>query len=108
MEALARVPRHEFVRAGDETAAYVNRPLGIGHGQTISQPYIVAVMTDFLDLGPCVRMARSGNPPDRQSRCLLALEDRARTERVAGMQRQRVVENVQHTGHCWRHLSHYA
>jgi protein-L-isoaspartate(D-aspartate) O-methyltransferase len=44
------VERHRFVAAGDETDAYRNRPLGIGNGQTISQPYIVALMSDFLDL----------------------------------------------------------
>ena len=49
-EALARVPRHAFVPADQQTLAYVNIPLPIGHGQTISQPYIVAIMTDLLDL----------------------------------------------------------
>lgn len=48
--ALAKVPRHEFVREDDLGLAYLNRPLGIGHGQTISQPYIVAIMTELLDL----------------------------------------------------------
>ena len=52
MAAMAGVPRHEFVLPEDEAVAYVNRPQGIGFGQTISQPYIVAVMTDMLDLGP--------------------------------------------------------
>lgn len=50
MAAMARVPRHEFVPEWEIPCAYANRPLGIGHGQTISQPYIVAVMTDLLDL----------------------------------------------------------
>jgi len=50
MAAMAAVPRHEFVREGDEAVAYVNRPQAIGHGQTISQPYIVALMTDLLEL----------------------------------------------------------
>ncbi len=50
MRAMARVPRHEFVPEREMPYAYANRPLGIGHGQTISQPYIVAVMTDLLDL----------------------------------------------------------
>ena len=50
MEALARVPRHVFVPASEEPLAYVNGPLPIGHQQTISQPYIVALMTDLLDL----------------------------------------------------------
>ncbi|PIW27996.1 MAG: protein-L-isoaspartate O-methyltransferase [Rhodospirillales bacterium CG15_BIG_FIL_POST_REV_8_21_14_020_66_15] len=50
MDAMAAVPRHAFVRDEDEVVAYVNRPQPIGHGQTISQPYIVALMTDMLDL----------------------------------------------------------
>jgi protein-L-isoaspartate(D-aspartate) O-methyltransferase len=50
--ALARVPREAFVPEGMEELAYANHPLSIGHGQTISQPYIVALMTEVLDLGP--------------------------------------------------------
>jgi protein-L-isoaspartate(D-aspartate) O-methyltransferase len=50
LNAMLRVPRHEFVPADLAVSAYVNRPLAIGHGQTISQPYIVALMTDLLDL----------------------------------------------------------
>lgn len=52
MAALARVPRHRFVPPGLEAAAYLDAPLSIGYGQTISQPYIVALMTDLLDLTP--------------------------------------------------------
>lgn len=48
MAAMAKVPRHEFVSPCEEHLAYVNAPLSIGHGQTISQPYIVAVMTDMV------------------------------------------------------------
>jgi protein-L-isoaspartate(D-aspartate) O-methyltransferase len=47
MQVMARVPRHEFVPASELPHAYENRPLPIGHGQTISQPYIVALMTDL-------------------------------------------------------------
>ena len=50
--ALAKVRREAFVAPGSERAAYENRPLQIGHGQTISQPFIVALMTELLDLGP--------------------------------------------------------
>jgi protein-L-isoaspartate(D-aspartate) O-methyltransferase len=50
MDALAAVPRHKFVREDEETLAYVNGPLPIGYNQTISQPYIVALMTDLLEL----------------------------------------------------------
>ena len=46
--ALDAVPRHRFVPANQVRNAYANRPLPIGHGQTISQPYIVALMTELL------------------------------------------------------------
>lgn len=48
MAAMAKVPRHEFVPQEFDYLAYNDGPLGIGHGQTISQPYIVALMTDLL------------------------------------------------------------
>jgi protein-L-isoaspartate(D-aspartate) O-methyltransferase len=50
--AVAKVPREAFVAPGSEAAAYENRPLPIGHGQTISQPFVVALMTELLDLQP--------------------------------------------------------
>jgi protein-L-isoaspartate(D-aspartate) O-methyltransferase len=50
MKAMSSVPRHEFVPKSIRHAAYINRPLPIGYGQTISQPYIVALMTDLLDI----------------------------------------------------------
>jgi protein-L-isoaspartate(D-aspartate) O-methyltransferase len=52
MAAIAAVPRQRFVSQGQQSQAYANRPLPIGHGQTISQPYIVALMTDLLDPKP--------------------------------------------------------
>lgn len=48
LEALAAVPREIFVQSVDVDYAYFNQPLSIGHGQTISQPFIVALMTDLL------------------------------------------------------------
>ncbi len=52
LQALSTVPRHEFVPDSERPHAYDDRPLPIGAGQTISQPYIVAIMTDLLDLKP--------------------------------------------------------
>jgi protein-L-isoaspartate(D-aspartate) O-methyltransferase len=52
MEVMAKVPRHAFVPADQLPYAYQNRPLPIGHGQTISQPYIVALMTDMARAEP--------------------------------------------------------
>ena len=49
---MDKVPRHEFVSDWYEGQAYDDRPLPIGHGQTISQPFIVALMTDMLEVGP--------------------------------------------------------
>ncbi len=61
--ALASVPRHAFVPERQKPNAYLNRPLPIGHGQTISQPYIVALMTDMLgvDAGDVVLEVGTGS-----------------------------------------------
>jgi len=52
LAAMGRVPRHEFVPADLRPYAYLDQPLPIGCGKTISQPFIVALMTDLLDLQP--------------------------------------------------------
>lgn len=52
LAAMERVPRHEFVPPGERERAYQNRPLPIAHGQTISQPYIVALMTHLMRIEP--------------------------------------------------------
>jgi protein-L-isoaspartate(D-aspartate) O-methyltransferase len=52
LEALGRVARERFVVSGAESLAYQDSPLSIGHGQTISQPYIVAVMSEAAAIGP--------------------------------------------------------
>src|SRR5213080_1017308 len=51
MGAMAKVPRHEFVPFELQPYAYANIPLPIGFDKTISQPFIVALMTDLLDIG---------------------------------------------------------
>ena len=50
LKAMRKVPRHVFVPSDYSESAYADRPLPIGHGQTISQPYMVAVMTEALRL----------------------------------------------------------
>ena len=52
MQAIAKVPRHRFVAESHARSAYRNEPLPIGAGQTISQPYIVALSTDLIDPRP--------------------------------------------------------
>lgn len=60
LQALRKVPRHEFVPENLRPYAYQNKPLPIGHGQTISQPYIVAIMTDLLGLTQDSRVLEIG------------------------------------------------
>ena len=76
MQAIARVPRHEFVPVPEQPYAYENRPLAIGHGQTISQPYIVAVMTDLLDLAPTDKVLEIGTGCGYQAAILAELAAR--------------------------------
>ncbi|MHA1597844.1 MAG: protein-L-isoaspartate(D-aspartate) O-methyltransferase [Alphaproteobacteria bacterium] len=60
MAAMERVPRHQFVPPENADSAYANRPQPIGFGQTISQPYMVAVMTELLHIKPGDRVLEIG------------------------------------------------
>ena len=73
MKALAEVPRHLFVPDPQRRYAYQNRPLPIGHGQTISQPYIVAIMTDLLKLSAEDRVLEVGTGSGYQAAVLAEL-----------------------------------
>ena len=76
LDAMASVPRHEFVPPHLVDLAYRNRPLPIGHGQTISQPYIVAIMTDLLDIEPGQRILEIGTGSGYQAAVLAELNTR--------------------------------
>jgi len=73
LAAMGKVPRHEFVPALQKRAAYRNRPLSIASGQTISQPYIVALMTDLLELEPGDTVLEIGTGCGYQSAVLAEL-----------------------------------
>lgn len=73
LEAMATVPRHEFVPAGLRAEAYADHPLPIGHGQTISQPFIVAFMTQALDPQPGDRVLEIGTGSGYQAAVLARL-----------------------------------
>ena len=73
MQALRRVPRHEFVPHESRDYAYHNRPLPIGHGQTISQPYIVAIMTDLIKPESSHRILEVGTGSGYQAAVLAEL-----------------------------------
>jgi protein-L-isoaspartate(D-aspartate) O-methyltransferase len=70
---LAKIRREAFVVPGSERAAYANRPLSIGHGQTISQPFIVALMTELLDLQPDDNVLEIGTGSGYQTAVLAEL-----------------------------------
>ena len=70
LAAMRKVPRHEFVPSIQRYAAYRNRPLSIGDEQTISQPYIVALMTDLLKMGPDDRVLEIGTGSGYQTAVL--------------------------------------
>jgi protein-L-isoaspartate(D-aspartate) O-methyltransferase len=69
LAALRSVPRHEFVWPELSDFAYANRPLPIGHGQTICQPFIVALMTDLLEVKGHDRVLEIGTGSGRLLYC---------------------------------------
>ncbi len=73
LTAMNKVPRHRFVPADQEPNAYANRPLPIGNGQTISQPFIVALMTDMLGLKATDRVLEIGTGCGYQAAVLAEL-----------------------------------
>lgn len=70
IEAMNHVPRHLFVPRSQQGAAYQNRPLPIGHGQTISQPLIVGYMTELLELEPGEKVLEIGTGSGYQAAVL--------------------------------------
>jgi protein-L-isoaspartate(D-aspartate) O-methyltransferase len=73
LEVMATVPRHEFVPDELKSYAYRNTPLPIGHGQTISQPYIVAIMTDLLTVKPDSKVLEIGTGSGYQAAIMAEL-----------------------------------
>jgi protein-L-isoaspartate(D-aspartate) O-methyltransferase len=73
LAAMRRVPRHELVPAGERQRAYADSPVPIGEGQTISQPYIVAYMTEQLDIRPGERVLEIGTGSGYQAAVLAEL-----------------------------------
>jgi protein-L-isoaspartate(D-aspartate) O-methyltransferase len=73
LEAMRAVPRHHFVPQELARAAYEDSPLPIGEGQTISQPYIVALMTELLETSPAQRVLEIGTGSGYQAAVLSGL-----------------------------------
>ena len=73
LEAIGRVERHLFIPEGARSGAYEDHPVPIGHGQTISQPYIVGFMTQALDVAPSHRVLEIGTGCGYQTAVLAEL-----------------------------------
>lgn len=82
MDAMAKVPRHEFVPDSQKPDAYLNQPLPIGYGQTISQPYIVALMTDLIETRNDFKVLEIGTGSAYQAAILAELVDSVYTIEV--------------------------
>ena len=99
LEAMSRVPRELFVPPGLEARAYDDGPLGIGEGQTISQPYIVALMTEALGLKGGERVLEIGTGSGYQAAVLAELGCEVfSVERSASLS-QRAGEALSETGY---------
>jgi len=104
MAAIGRVPRERFVEPGQEPLAYVNGPLPIGYGQTISQPYVVALMTDLLDLTPGHRVLEIGTGSGYQTAVLVELGAEVFSLEIVPELARRSVERLRALGYRGLHF----
>jgi protein-L-isoaspartate(D-aspartate) O-methyltransferase len=84
LEAIRNAPRHVFVPRRLQKRAYDDTPLPIGHGQTISQPYIVASMTELLGIGPTSKVLEIGTGSGYQAAVLAHLTPHVYTIEIIG------------------------
>src|SRR6516225_10940479 len=99
LRAMAKVPRHEFVPIEVQPYAYLNRPLPIGFDKTISQPFMVAVMTDLLDIKPDETVLEVGTGLGYQSAVLAELAASVYTVEIIDELAQRAVQRLKREGY---------
>ncbi|HEY8130742.1 MAG TPA: protein-L-isoaspartate(D-aspartate) O-methyltransferase [Thermoanaerobaculia bacterium] len=99
MRVLSEVPRHLFVPQQLRDVAYENRPLPIGYGQTISQPYIVAIMTELLRVGPDDVVLEIGTGSGYQAAVLSRLTKRVYTVEIVEALARQAVERLRSLGY---------
>ena len=99
LDTLRKVPRHDFVPDNQRPYAYENMPLPIGYGQTISQPYIVAVMTDLLELKKTDRVLEVGTGSGYQAAILAELADSVYTIEIVEELGKQAAENLKRAGY---------
>lgn len=98
LEAMAEVPRHLFVPRRVRDRAYANRPLPIGRGQTISQPYIVALMTDLLRVNSGDKVFELGTGSGYQAAVLSRLVDEVHSMEIIPELAERARSNLERAG----------
>src|SRR6516162_1538388 len=98
LDAMRRVPRHAFVPAAQRNLAYANRPLPIGYGQTISQPYIVALMTDLLRLAQHGRALEIGTGSGYQAAVLAELGHQVYTIEIVSSREEQAAKRLSDMG----------
>jgi protein-L-isoaspartate(D-aspartate) O-methyltransferase len=94
LRAMTKVPRHEFVPVEVQSYAYLNRPIPIGFDKTISQPLMVAVMTDLLELKPDDVVLEIGTGLGYQSAVLAELSGRVYSVEIIDELAQRAIERL--------------
>ena len=99
MTVMGRVARHEFVPASEQSWAYANRPLPIGHGQTISQPYIVALMTDLIGADPGDKVLEIGTGSGYQAAVLAEMGAEVFTIEIIGPLATQAANRLQGLGY---------
>jgi protein-L-isoaspartate(D-aspartate) O-methyltransferase len=99
LQAIAKVPRHEFVPVEVQQYAYLNRPLPIGFDKTISQPLMVAVMTDLLELKPSDVVLEIGTGLGYQSAVLAELAGKIYSVEIIDELAQRAVQRLKRQGY---------
>jgi protein-L-isoaspartate(D-aspartate) O-methyltransferase len=99
LEALGIVPRHEFVPDAERHHAYADRPLPIGYGQTISQPFSVALMTDLLQVGPNYAVLEIGTGSGYQAAVLARLAREVRTIEIVPALADAAAQRLQRLGY---------
>lgn len=104
IEAMGRVPRHEFVPAESRNEAYGDYPIPIGYSQTISQPYIVALMTELLDPKPDERILEIGTGSAYQAAVLAEMAGEVYSIEIVPELGQRASEVLSRLGYENIHL----
>ena len=99
LAAMGRVPRHELVPTDMRPGAYADHPLPIGHGQTISQPFIVAFMTEKLDPKPADRVLEIGTGSGYQAAVLSELVARVYTIEIVEPLARRAQADLKRLGY---------